>query len=563
MANELSPLLVPSPTSTESPPTAKPHPNSCFSCTPPYGHPRVWIPDPADPTSRNAKTLVLCFDGTGDSFDEDNSNVVQFLSMLKKDRAADQRVYYQAGIGTYTSPVLKTPLVAGVSKVLDEMVAWNIDEHIKDGYRFIMQNYTEGAKICIFGFSRGAFTARALAGMLQKVGLLPTYNTEQIPFAWTMYKRDDDEGFRLSAAFKRTFSIDVRIEFLGVWDTVASVGLVPHHLPFSGSNNAIVHFRHALALDEHRVKFAPSFCTGGKSKDVKTKEQEWRKKHHKEQHSGSAATFETVVNEATGIETDVLEVFFAGAHCDVGGGSVPNATRHSLARIPLRWMIRECFRTGTGIIFDAHMLQHEVGMDIDNLYFPPPRLSPKGKELKLDTEKRQHGIVNFVKIMWSTATLPATWLATHLRNLVVHSGPTPVFVSPESRFESKGEAVEELEDALCPVYDQLNMHFYWKVMEWLPMITKKTMAEIDGSDNFWAYQLTWNRGEGRKVYWPVMRRGLKVHRSVKTRMEALGTEGSSADTYLPRIRPFVKGKPKRFTVDEWLAENPQHFEWVE
>lgn len=74
-----------------------------------------------------------------------------------------------------------------------------------------------GDQICIFGFSRGAFTARALAGMLQKVGLLPPCNTEQLPFAYSMYARDDEEGLKLSMQFKRTFSADVKIHFLGVW----------------------------------------------------------------------------------------------------------------------------------------------------------------------------------------------------------------------------------------------------------------------------------------------------------------------------------------------------------
>ena len=85
----------------------------------------------------------------------------------------------------------------------------------REAYHF--QSDAVGDQICIFGFSRGAFTARALAGMLQKVGLLPPCNLEQLPFAYDMYARDDDEGLRLSLQFKRTFSIDVRIKFLGVW----------------------------------------------------------------------------------------------------------------------------------------------------------------------------------------------------------------------------------------------------------------------------------------------------------------------------------------------------------
>ena len=84
-----------------------------------------------------------------------------------------------------------------------------------------------GDQICIFGFSRGAFTARALAGMLQKVGLLPPCNLEQLPFAYSMYARDDEEGLKLSLQFKRTFSIDVRIKFLGVWYVIQHIGQLP------------------------------------------------------------------------------------------------------------------------------------------------------------------------------------------------------------------------------------------------------------------------------------------------------------------------------------------------
>lgn len=79
------------------------------------------------------------------------------------------------------------------------------------------QSDRAGDQICIFGFSRGAFTARALAGMIQKIGLLPPWNLEQLPFAYAIYKMEDEEGLNSSFEFKRTFSLDVRIKFLGVW----------------------------------------------------------------------------------------------------------------------------------------------------------------------------------------------------------------------------------------------------------------------------------------------------------------------------------------------------------
>jgi uncharacterized protein (DUF2235 family) len=86
-----------------------------------------------------------------------------------------------------------------------------------------MQNYIEGDKICLLGFSRGSYTVRCLAGMLHKVGLLPAHNQAQVSFAYRIYKDDTPMGWELSADFKRTFCQDVTVYFVGVWDCVASV----------------------------------------------------------------------------------------------------------------------------------------------------------------------------------------------------------------------------------------------------------------------------------------------------------------------------------------------------
>lgn len=101
-----------------------------------------------------------------------------------------------------------------------------------------MQHYNEGDRICLFGFSRGAFTARCLAGMLHKVrllhiyrhvmldflihfrmqvGLLPRSNMEHVDFAYTLYESKKDEDIRRAQEFKKTFSVHVEVEFVGVW----------------------------------------------------------------------------------------------------------------------------------------------------------------------------------------------------------------------------------------------------------------------------------------------------------------------------------------------------------
>lgn len=83
------------------------------------------------------------------------------------------------------------------------------------------------------------------------MGLLAKDNAEQVPFAYKVYNRSDDAANTLAAGFKRTFARDVKVEFLGVFDTVASVGvLVRKNLPFTAANSAVKTFRHALSLDE-------------------------------------------------------------------------------------------------------------------------------------------------------------------------------------------------------------------------------------------------------------------------------------------------------------------------
>lgn len=153
-----------------------------------------------------------------------------------------------------------------------------LDAHVQGGYQYLMQNWREDDRIAIFGFSRGAYIARALAGMITKIGLLPRDNTEQISFAYRMYERTDEEGLRQARQFKKTFCRDIVIDFLGVWsvkvnycelvclliyclsrDTVASTGILSHTLPFTTNNASIRYFRHALSLDERRSKFAPTF----------------------------------------------------------------------------------------------------------------------------------------------------------------------------------------------------------------------------------------------------------------------------------------------------------------
>lgn len=116
----------------------------------------------------------------------------------------------QSGIGTYTIPQIATPLYSKTNKLIDLMFANNLNYHVMSGYQFLMQNYKLGDRICIFGFSRGAYTARALAGMVHKVGVLPAGNDQQVPFAYKMFMKDDELGWKQSVLFVRAL-IPMRI----------------------------------------------------------------------------------------------------------------------------------------------------------------------------------------------------------------------------------------------------------------------------------------------------------------------------------------------------------------
>ena len=141
------------------------------------------------------RKLILCFDGTNDKYSADNTNVVKLYAMLDRTHA-DQLTYYQPGIGTLLPQGIFGRLRKRLVTLVDSAIAALLQEHVTDGYRFLMRYFRPGDEIFIFGFSRGAYTARVVAGMLHKVGLLSAGNEELLPFAWDMYKRGFDRNSR-------------------------------------------------------------------------------------------------------------------------------------------------------------------------------------------------------------------------------------------------------------------------------------------------------------------------------------------------------------------------------
>ncbi|KAI0365700.1 hypothetical protein BV20DRAFT_953672 [Pilatotrama ljubarskyi] len=465
---------------------------------------------------RKPRTLILCFDGTNEQYDGNNTNVVKFYSLLKKDDDNDQQLcYYQPGVGTYLNPGVVSPLFQWGAKLLDEAFAWRVELGLRARYQFLMQNYNAGDKICLFGFSRGAYTARALAGMLHKIGLLPKDNPEQIPFAYKLYTKTDKDSLAMAAGFKQTFCRTIEIEFVGVWETVSSVGvLMSRTLPFTTANMTIKRFRHALSLDEHRVKFLPNFYhRAPTSSDVrfsvfdsqqsdetrqelapgvppatadsepgkasKTTRRGWfgkfarspanveKAKLHQNKarllrrkgHSPTQSSTSSLVAEAQGDRipggTDVQEVWFAGCHGDVGGGAVDDDVVVSLSDITLRWMVREVVLAQCGIAFDEAAL---VRANIPESIF------------------RGTGF-----------PLPAQ---------TTISGSDPLDTSA---------------DALQPIHDALKTSPMWWLVEIVP-----TWWQWQKPDGTWKTTFWWHLGRGRQVPLDVQP---KFHVTVRERMQ--------------------------------------------
>lgn len=447
----------------------------------------------------SGRTIVILLDGTGDKFDDDNSNIVHLVSALKKDDP-HQVTYYQAGIGTYSDGGLST----GFAAAADMAVGSGLGLHVRDAYHFLMHSYKEGDKVCIFGFSRGAYTARCLAGMIHKVGLLPPRNIQQIYFAYEFYANDTEMGWKQSEDFKKTFCIDVSVHLLGCFDSVASVGFIPRQLPLSSTPTSKPrYFRHAMALDERRAKF--KICRhqtrnweditakGSKPQTTSTRKQilqaatgnslprhknqadEPPPGYHKPRRFSTFyhpnvtdEEYRELKGDDEAFETDVLEVWFAGAHADVGGGAVPNSERHKLAQIPLRWMIRQCFECNTGIIFKTKILA-EHGLDVHTLW-------PKYERLK----EPKHGVPPSILEKYETDLPPRS---TRRDKLVPidkhHDGEQLLHLQSHNDDDWTPELVEDFYDALCKINDQLIDAPTWWILELLPVEIKIPVAPGD------------------------------------------------------------------------------------
>jgi uncharacterized protein (DUF2235 family) len=120
------------------------------------------------------KNLVVCCDGTGNEISENISNVLKLYRVLRKTSRTQppQAVFYDPGVGTLARPDPWTKLKQDAATVLGLATGYGLDDNVLNAYRFLISNYEDGDAIFLFGFSRGAYAVRMLAGLVHKVGLL-------------------------------------------------------------------------------------------------------------------------------------------------------------------------------------------------------------------------------------------------------------------------------------------------------------------------------------------------------------------------------------------------------
>jgi uncharacterized protein (DUF2235 family) len=265
------------------------------------------------------KNVVVCLDGTANEFATDHTNVLKLFRVL--DNYPDRQVaFYHPGLGTMEAAAALTSVARQTTKLLGLAIGYGLESDVRDAYAFLMHQFQLGDALYMFGFSRGAYTVRAVASLLDMYGLLPAGNEPLIPYAIRMLnavsRQRDGKGFDLAEDFRSTVrGTPCKPHFVGVWDTVNSVGWIenPLKLPYSASNPDIAIGRHAVAIDERRAFFRTNL---------------WR----------------PAPPPANGGPKDLKQVWFPGVHSDVGGG-YPEA-ESGLSKFAFEWMTREAALAG-------------------------------------------------------------------------------------------------------------------------------------------------------------------------------------------------------------------------
>ena len=324
------------------------------------------------------KRLIVCFDGTWNDLDKGRyTNVAITAQAIARedvrdgDGATQQIVYYDAGVGTTQFDAHK--ITKQFEKWGGGLFGHGLLGKLVDAYRFLVFNYNPGDEIFVFGFSRGAFSARSFTGLLRSCGLLALEHIERISEAVNKYQTcdpNDAHSRRALLKFRADYAAhmylseeeakalqsmdpkkynavkdnNLRIQFLGVWDTVGSLG-VPNTIPFSKHFNAKYDFhdkrlsnfvkeaRHAVAIDERRKSFNATL---------------WENLDEAHEQRIAEKIKDGSISERLPLhhyKAPYQEMWFPGEHGAVGGGG----ERRALSDEPLNWIWHAA--NGQGLVF--------------------------------------------------------------------------------------------------------------------------------------------------------------------------------------------------------------------
>lgn len=276
-----------------------------------------------------SRNLLICFDGTWNTPDNNadiegskDTNVRLLFEACARTtpEGRAQLKWYDKGVGT-----------RWYNKLSGGVFGVGLSKNIRQGYSWLVDNYSDGDEIYITGFSRGAYTARSLVGMLRNCGLVKhsvgnkRRRDEVISEAYQLYRARDDGADTPSAKmFRSRYSRAVDIRFVGVWDTVGALGIPVNSFDWFNRrfyefhdtelSSIVRHAYHALATDEHRENYKATMWDP-REKPNQVMEQKW----------------------------------FPGAHSNVGGGY----KSHALSNVALRWLLDKASACGLAFKSEA------------------------------------------------------------------------------------------------------------------------------------------------------------------------------------------------------------------
>ncbi|MDF1597638.1 MAG: DUF2235 domain-containing protein [Acidimicrobiia bacterium] len=345
------------------------------------------------------RNIVLCLDGTGNQVKaKGNTNVLGLYEMLDLSDPTRQVAFYDPGVGTFSTPGAWTPLSSRFTKLMGLAFGTGIKTNLEEAYTYLIRNYQPGDSVSIFGFSRGAFTARGLAGLTHRAGVMRPGAENLVPYLVRSYTKGDrwsDDDWDKVDRFAATFSHEIGgshslpIHYLGLWDSVKALGYLRFDpkWPYTRQLPNARTIRHAVSINERRRPYE-EYLVHPKGK------------------------------------TDLREAWFAGVHSDVGGGF---SFDRELATIALKWMTDGALDQGLLLRpgaykkacsvskSDAEGTVHEMGKVWALLTFRTRPITPVDARIHQSVKDRMAAMpaytigADLTKVQWEDAD----WTAPH------------------------------------------------------------------------------------------------------------------------------------------------------